>query len=105
FCRTPVDEFEQAQASVVRHRDHWPERRIDSFGEHWCMRLSVCWRSAKDLGERVAKTALGFKATPISRLVHAIALAHLAQCKTHPARAMIRLECHSIMALELSPRG
>src|SRR5262249_47403646 len=105
FCRTPVDEFKQAQAPVVSDGDHWPERRIDSLRKQWCMRLSVCWRFAKDLGKRVAKTALRFKAAPVSRLIHAIALPHLAQCKTHPARAMIRLKRHSIMALELSPGG
>src|SRR4029434_4672302 len=71
----------------------------------WCMRLGVCWRFAKDFRERVAKTALRFKATPVSRLIHAVALPHLAQSNTHPTRAMIRLECHSIMALELSSRG
>src|SRR6516225_544835 len=68
------------------------------------MRLGVCWRFAKDLRERVAKTAFGFKATPVSRLIHTIALPHLAQSETHPACAMIRLECHSIVTHELSPR-
>src|SRR5262245_57438687 len=105
FGRAPVDEFKQAQTLIVRHRNHWPEWRIDSLRKQWCMRLSVCWRFAKDLSERVAKTARRFKATPVSRLIHAIALPHLAQSKTHPARAMIRLECHPIMALELSTRG
>src|SRR5262249_39926768 len=104
-CRAPVDEFEQAQALVVRDRDHWPERRIDSLCKQRCMRLGVCWRFAKDLGECVAKTALRFKAAPVSSLIHAIALSPVAQSKTHPACAMIRLECHSIMTLELSPRS
>src|SRR5947208_15677511 len=98
FCRAPVDKFKQAQALVVSDSDHWPERRINSLRKQWCMGLSVCWRFAKDLGERVAETALRFKATPVSRLIHAIALPYLAQSKTHPARAMIRLDCDSIMA-------
>src|SRR5262249_39333900 len=102
FCRAPVNEFEQAQASIVSEGDQWPQRRIDSLRKQWCMRPGVCWRFAKDLCECVAKTAFRFKATPVSRLIHAIALSHLAQCKAHPARAMICLECHSIMALELS---
>src|SRR4029453_1987242 len=37
FCRTPVDEFKQAQALVVSDGDHWPERRIDSLRKQWCM--------------------------------------------------------------------
>src|SRR4030095_9962598 len=105
FCCASVDEFEQAQALVVRDCDHWPERRIDSLRKQWCMRLSVCWRFAKNLRERVAKTALRFKAAPVSRLFHTIAFPHLAQGKTHPTRAIVRLERHSIMTLELSPRG
>src|SRR6476660_289547 len=105
FCRAPVDEFKQAQALVVSDSDHWPERRIDSLRKQWCMCAGVCWRFTKDLGERIAETALRFKPTSVSRLIYATALPHLAQSKTHSARAMIRLECHSIMALELPPRG
>src|SRR5262245_39069285 len=105
FGRAPVDEFKQAQTLIVRHRNHWPERRIDSLRKQWCMRLSICWRFAKNLCERVAKTTLRFKAAPVSRLFHTIAFPHLAQGKTHPARAIVRLERHSIMTLELSPRG
>src|SRR6516164_341567 len=60
FGRAPVDEFKQAQTLVVRDRDHWPERRIDSFRKHRRMCPGVCWRFAKDLRKRVAKTALGF---------------------------------------------
>jgi hypothetical protein len=90
---------------VVSDSDHWPERRIDSLRKQWCMRPGICWRFAKDLCERVAKTAFRFKTTSISHLIHAIAVPHLIQSKTHPPRAMIRLECHSIMALELSTRG
>src|SRR5215475_4531459 len=82
FCRASVDEFEQAQALIVRDRDHWPERRIDSLRKQWCMRPGVRRRFAKNLRERIAKTALRFKAAPVSRLIHAIALPHLAQCKT-----------------------
>src|SRR4029077_9425135 len=105
FCRASIDEFEQAQALVVSDGDHWPERRIDSLRKKWCMLPGVCLRFAKDLGECVAETALRFKATPVSRLIHAIALPNLAQSETHPPSAMIRLECHPIMALELSSRG
>src|SRR5437016_374721 len=105
FCCAPVDEFEQPQALVVGDRAHRSEWRIDSLRKEWCVRLGVCWRFAKDLRERVAKTALRFKATPVSRLIHAIALSNLAQSKTHSARAMIRLKCHSIMTLKLASRG
>src|SRR5690242_10665338 len=104
FGGASIDEFKQAQALVVSDRNHWPEWRIDPLSEQWWMRFGTCWRFAKKFRKRVTEAALRFKATPVSRLIHAVALPHLAQSKTHPACAMIRLECHPIMALELSPR-
>src|ERR1041384_4327055 len=67
------------------------------------MSFRVCWRLAENFRKRVSETALRLKATPVSRFFHAIAFAHLTQSNTHAARAMICLECHSIMALKLSP--
>src|SRR5207247_11290411 len=69
------------------------------------MRLGVYWRFAKDLRERFTETAVRFKTAAVSRLIHATALPHLDQRNAHPARAVIRLKRHSIMTLELSPRG
>src|SRR5262249_7906745 len=77
FSRAPVNEFEQAQALIVSDGDQWPKRRIDSLRKQWRMRPGVCWRFAKDLCECVAKAALRFEATPVSRLIHAIAVSHL----------------------------
>src|SRR4029453_15275493 len=96
-------EFEQAQTLVISDCDHRSKWRIDSLHEHWLARLRSRRRITKNPRERFAKTALRFKSTSVSRFIHATALSHFAQGKAHSARAMVSLECHPVMALELPP--
>src|SRR5262249_49020461 len=104
FCRTAVDELQQAQTVVVGNSDHGAERRVNSLRKQRCARLRVAWRFAKNFSECFAKAAVRLKSTPVSRFVDATALPYAGQGKAHPACAMIRLKCHPIMAFELSPR-
>ena len=104
FCRTAVDELQQAQALVVGNRNHSAERRINSLSKQRYARFRVAWRFAKNFSECFAKAALRLKSASVSRFIDAAVLSHVSQGQAHPARAMIRLKRHSIVTLELSPR-
>ena len=105
FQRAAIGEFEQAQSFIVRDGEHRAERSVEPFGKHAAARLRGGGRVAENSGERFAKAARRFEAAPVFRFVHASALAHFAQGEAHPARAMIGLERHSVMTLELAARG
>src|SRR5436190_1951937 len=104
FGRTSVDKLKQTQPFIVRDGDHRTQRRIDSLREHRRPRSSSCGWFTKNPCECFAKTAFRFKTAAVSRSIHATAPAKFAQSKTHPARAMISLKCHSIMPFELPTR-
>src|SRR6266404_114070 len=104
FGRASVDKLEQTQPFIVRDSDHRAQRRIDSLHEHRRPRSGSCGWFTKNLCECFAKTAFRFKTAAVSRSIHATAPAKFAQSKTHPARAMISLKCHSIMPFELPTR-
>src|SRR4029078_3864922 len=105
FGPAAVDKLEQPQAFVIRNRYHRSERRIDSLRPKRCTSFWIRRGFAKNPGERFAKSALRFKPAAVSRFGPPAALPHLAQGETHPARAMISLKRHSVVAFELTSRG
>src|SRR6202030_1738423 len=104
FHRPPIGKLEQAQSFVVRHSNHSAKRRLDSFRKHGSTRFCGCRRIAKNSSESFAKTAGRFVTAAVFRFIHSTAPAHFAQRETQSARAMVSLECHSIVSLELPSR-
>src|SRR5215470_17298155 len=102
FHRTSIDELEQTKAFIICNGEHGTEWCFDALREKSALRFRRLWRFTKNSSESIAETALRFEAAAISHLVHALALLYSAQRQTHSPGAMIRLECHSIMTLELS---
>src|SRR6202040_4227742 len=80
------------------------KRRLDSFRKHGSTRFCGCRRIAKNSSESFAKTAGRFVTAAVFRFIHSTAPAHFAQRETQSARAMVSLECHSIVSLELPSR-
>src|SRR5213079_440161 len=105
FGCAAVDKLEQPEAVVISDGDHRSERGIDSLrkkgGARFCIRRGL----AKNSRKRFSETALRFKAAPIARFIYAAALSHVAQGETHPARPMISLKSHSVVAFELTSCG
>src|ERR1700730_14436469 len=104
FHRAPVDELEQTQHFVIGDCEQRAKWCFNPLGKQTAVCFGRRWRFTENTGEGVTKTALRFKAAAVPRLVDASAAPHCAQCESHSPRAMVRLEGHSVMALELPPR-
>src|SRR5205823_13931618 len=100
-----IEKLKQSQTFLISDGDHCSQRCIDSLRKNRCARLRVRRGIAKNFRKGFSETALRFKTAAIACLIYAAALPHLAQGETHPARAMISLKRHPVVAFELTSRG
>ena len=101
----PVDEIEQMQAAVVGEREHRAERRLEPLGVQHARRPRPRRRGADEAREGFAKSAAGFEALVQLRVEHGLSLSDVEEREAHAPRAVIGLEGHAAIALELAPRG
>ena len=62
-------------------------------------------RGADDAGEGFAESAAGFEALVQLRVDHGLSFPDVGERQAHAPRAVIGLECHAAIALELAARG
>src|SRR5438552_17299183 len=105
FHCASIHELEQAKAFIICNGEHRAERGFDALSEQTALCLRRRRRFTENSSECVAEPALRFEAAAISHLVHPLALLYSAQCATHSSGAVIGLESHSVMTLELSSCG
>src|ERR1043166_4227087 len=104
FQRAPIDKFEQPQTFIVGNRQHRAQRRLNSFSEQRTFGFRIRRRFAENAFERVPKSTLRSISTSVPRFINTRAALHFAQGQSHSSRAMISLERHSVMALEVAAR-
>src|SRR5437870_1975244 len=97
--------FTSPSLFIIRNGEHRAERGFDALSEQTALCFRRRRRFTENSSESIAESALRFESAAISHLVHPLALLYSAQCATHSSGAVIGLESHSVMTLELSSCG